>query len=793
MKPTPRNSKRKLKKSYIDEDDSVQDENSNTMSEMEAKAGTVEGAEEDEDGEKIEGEQQKEVHLPHHLQALQEQIARRVNWGYVGDSSLSLQEREESKKEEEQLNNSLETVKLEMPMMKSDTSEEKETAELAVRKNKVSDAAGALLEAIGRKSAASCGCFEMFLEGKERCKENCLNRKERRECNCVPPCSNMAIQMLRQGKTVPLVKEEADRLLSTASVQEKTLLGELTGEVLTKEEMSSRLEEYKAGGMYSRVWKLGPDLRLDTEPLQRPGSAFRVAKHSCMPSALVKEVKVDGVPCLAVVASRPLAENEEVTFDLGYQLEVVGATKLCDCGTSGCRLLLGATVTTSGNVRCCSCHAIIPAGVVPLHPSLALPSCTPCRERLLSVDWEERTGENSMCRCCGSDNQAALFPCSNCPASFCKPCLAKTLFKPRLTSNWRCLLCNSVPLRNFKLSLAGGQEDGTNQQSSAVQRNTARGRASPGPVARSRGSQVAPIGGRASLTPRLRVPLAAARPRIMGNMRVMRPRMGLHNTGPRTPRQRPGGRPWMAGPRPRFISPGLNMMRPSVGMTNQTSQELNPLSSASPVSQTDEWDDPASDPLAEEPATPSLTFHGDVEQASPSLSGAPTGVAVGQDPGQMVKSATIPSAAKRPRVMLNAQGGFEANTGPRMPPGPRMWKSPALATPPSVWGGASSGQRLATRPLFRMVSKPFQLNAEVEVITVEEKEDNVGEVLLKIPSNITVVRQKDEVSLEKEARTIGELMMKVANKLAEGGGAMEVTSDVLDAQKMINSMGYRLK
>ena len=48
----------------------------------------------------------------------------------------------------------------------------------------------------------------------------------------------------------------------------------------------------------------------------------RVAKHSCMPSALVKEVEVDGVPCLAVVASRPLVENEEVTLDLGYQLEV---------------------------------------------------------------------------------------------------------------------------------------------------------------------------------------------------------------------------------------------------------------------------------------------------------------------------------------------------------------------------------------------------------------------------------------------------------------------------------------
>merc|ERR1719376_1084164 len=204
-------------------------------------------------------------------------------------------------------------------MIKSDATEEKETPELALRKNKVSIAAGALLDAVAKKPAARCGCSEMFLEGEERCKENCLNRKERRECNCVPACSNMAIQMLRQGKSVPLVKEEADRLLSISSVQEKSLLGELTGEVLTKEEMASRLEEYKAGGMHSRVWKLGPDLRLDTEPIQRQGSAFRVAKHSCMPSAVVKEVEVEGIACLAVVASRPLAENEEITLDLGYQ------------------------------------------------------------------------------------------------------------------------------------------------------------------------------------------------------------------------------------------------------------------------------------------------------------------------------------------------------------------------------------------------------------------------------------------------------------------------------------------
>ena len=48
----------------------------------------------------------------------------------------------------------------------------------------------------------------------------------------------------------------------------------------------------------------------------------RVAKHSCMPTAVVKEWEVNGSPCLIVVATRPLAENEEISLDLGYQLEV---------------------------------------------------------------------------------------------------------------------------------------------------------------------------------------------------------------------------------------------------------------------------------------------------------------------------------------------------------------------------------------------------------------------------------------------------------------------------------------
>ena len=31
---------------------------------------------------------------------------------------------------------------------------------------------------------------------------------------------------------------------------------------------------------------------------------------------------MEGTPCLIVVATRPLAVNEEISLDLGYQLEV---------------------------------------------------------------------------------------------------------------------------------------------------------------------------------------------------------------------------------------------------------------------------------------------------------------------------------------------------------------------------------------------------------------------------------------------------------------------------------------
>ena len=51
----------------------------------------------------------------------------------------------------------------------------------------------------------------------------------------------------------------------------------------------------------------------------------------------------------------------------------------------------------------------------------------------------------------------------------------------------------------------------------------------------------------------------------------------------------------------------------------------------------------------------------------------------------------------------------------------------------------------------------------------------------------------NQVSLEAEARKIAEVMTRVANKLAEGGGVRMVSRDVLDAKKMLIGMGNRLE
>jgi len=370
-----------------------------------------------------------------------------------------------------------------------------------------------------------------------------------------------------------------------------------------------------------------------------------------------------------------------------------------------------------------------------------------------------------VCMCCGRDDQAALFPCSICPASFCKSCLAKSLGKLKLSTRWRCLLCCSLPLQNIKLSLINNPV-GNQQAKQVAERGNARGRGSYG-RARGRGLPVVQAMGRPS-------------PRVT----LLRP------AELRPPRSKGGWGPRLAGlPRPRTplnrnIRPQMwRPMRPSllaVQNANSTSllpNEISQQSSQLEAGVTESSEEPVSDPLALEEPAPALIF----QTASPS-SFTPS------DTSAIANHPLVNTPAKRPRMMSS---GFQASPNPRTPPGPRVWRSPAPTPSPQRWGIVRS----AGRPLVRAASRPQQQQPlKVEVITMEEDEErnlDYTQALRKLPPTITVEIPSKEL-LEKKALAISEVMSNVAHKLAHEGGAQLVRGDVNAAKKMLEELSNRL-
>ena len=161
----------------------------------------------------------------------------------------------------------------------------------------------------------------------------------------------------------------------------------------------------------------------------------RLASHSCSPCTVAEVWEVSGQLRLALFTTRPVTQGELVTLDLGRQLEMLEVRKICQCEATNCRQLLGALVVTQKPTLCCSssCQTPLPPGRTMLHPSLALPSCSPCREAFLAVARELKE-DRETCRCC-VQRQPDLARCSQCSAVFCSPCLVQMLGQGYVTLN----------------------------------------------------------------------------------------------------------------------------------------------------------------------------------------------------------------------------------------------------------------------------------------------------------------------------------------------------------------------
>ena len=110
-------------------------------------------------------------------------------------------------------------------------------------------------------------------------------------------------------------------------------------------------------------------------------------------------------------------------------------------------------MTISRRNSCCKCKALLFPGTVMLHPSLSLPVCSPCREALLTHDWDP---EAEVCRCCLNDDSTSIS-CSSCNSAFCQSCILRLLgesfFCLASSDSWLCLNCDSRPLRKLQLQL----------------------------------------------------------------------------------------------------------------------------------------------------------------------------------------------------------------------------------------------------------------------------------------------------------------------------------------------------
>ena len=318
--------------------------------------------------------------------------------------------------------------------------------------------------------------------------------------------------------------------------------------------------------------------------LLMPMFCSRFASHSCSPCAVAEVWEVSGKLRLALFTTRPVTQGKLVTLDLGGQLEVLEGRKICQCEATNCRQLLGSSVVTQQPTLCCSscCRTPLPPGRTMLHPSLALPSCPPCRDSFIAVARDLKE-DRETCRCCGQ-GQADPARCSQCPAVFCSPCLLQMLGQDYVTlaryQGWCCLLCDSRPLRNLRLLLlyksgpnvprGGGKGRGrgrgathllatAQQQQAAVGRGSSRGLPSPrlGAVrVRPPGHLLAPRlipGGRGNMRPRY--PGGQGTPKLIPG--------GQSTPWPRYPGGRGTTRPSTPGlPRPRQTPPSPRIPHP---------------------------------------------------------------------------------------------------------------------------------------------------------------------------------------------------------------------------------------
>ena len=137
-----------------------------------------------------------------------------------------------------------------------------------------------------------------------------------RTCSLGAKCGNRRLQRWKGGGID--VRDCGDArgfgLFACRNFKAGSLIGEYVGEVMRARNYAQLRRERKEKHWYF--------MALDKEEVvdaSRRGGLTRFLNHSCEPNAECQSWTVDGEKRIAIVAQRPIAADEEVTFDYSWK------------------------------------------------------------------------------------------------------------------------------------------------------------------------------------------------------------------------------------------------------------------------------------------------------------------------------------------------------------------------------------------------------------------------------------------------------------------------------------------
>ncbi|TNJ29097.1 Histone methyltransferase HMT1 [Giardia muris] len=184
-----------------------------------------------------------------------------------------------------------------------------------------------------RDTFLSCSCDGL-------CGSNCKVR--RLQCECLArgseDCGNQRLQRRQYAKTeIRPAGIKGLGLFAMEAIMKGTLVTEYVGEVITREECMRRKAK-TTGHLYFMA--LENDMFIDA---RHKANEARFINHSCDPNCIIELWYVGDEPRAAVVASKDISCDEELSFDYAFHHDPRNRPEYpCHCGSELCRGFIDA-------------------------------------------------------------------------------------------------------------------------------------------------------------------------------------------------------------------------------------------------------------------------------------------------------------------------------------------------------------------------------------------------------------------------------------------------------------------